>query len=1020
MVVPDPCIRDNLFLIFMIKQIFTILLALSFMGLNAQETRKVSGKVVDADDRSPLPGATIIVKGTQKGAVTDIDGNFSYTVNAPDPSKMVLVVSYIGYKSQTVRLQDRSEFEILLEEDVNSLDEVVITSSYGTKKLKQEVVGSISSINTKDMIVEQSVTSFDALLEGQSAGVYIESGSELGSPVNIHIRGQGSLTGLNNNKVGTSTQPLIIVDGVILSEEVSLDGSNFFDGGESLLSENYMNPLAKIGITDIESINVLKDAAAVSLYGADGANGVIVITTKKGKKGPMKFNFTAQGGASSAINRAEYMNGEQYQELRNLYYTFSGQPENFQSWNGVNTDWYELLNRTGTFQRYNLSLTGGGERLNYRTSLGYNRIEEPQVMNNFSKYNTNVSLNYEGDKLKLGASVSPSFTVKNSPNTLFAYAVPPIIEPYNADGEYTRFDVYGNPLAVAHQNRALTETFALLNSFNASYEPIENLVISSLFGMDYSFKDQDTYYSGLNESGIDNAGNLGNRMLRDRDTRRWNWNARLSYNKDIDQHHIDILAGVEARRNLVWYSYSRGENFPDPGAILPLEEAEFYDYEEDTSESTGRSFFSQATYDYSKKYFLLANFRIDQSSVFGTDNNTSFNGGIGASWVLSKEAFMDQVSILEFLRLRVSYGTSGNSRIGSYRALGLYKFDDTGADGYNQGNYAFPSSAPNPYLGWEKNYKFNAGLDITTSFGLSLTIEVFNDFINDMIVSREVISETGYSNVQINGGDMYNRGIETALRGNIFSSSRFKWNSQFNISFIENKVTRLVGLGSEYSSAAGARAQKVGYPTSVIWGYNYAGVDPATGRELYIVEGQVVDGITLRRHFNDKEYWVPIGNSQPDFYGGFNNRFTIGKNLTISVNMSYNYGGDNMIQKEFLDNYRVIFSRNLTVNAYLDSWKQPGDIALYPAPSNSHPLFSNSTKYLYNTSRIKLNSVNISYRVPVKNKKIPLDQLRVYVNGSNLASWYFDKAEEGRNGVVEMTNIYPQMRTISIGLNANF
>ncbi len=253
---------------------------------------------------------------------TQLGNLFTYTVNAPDVEKVVLLVSYIGYKSQSVTIGTKSNFEILLEEDVNSLEEVVITSSYGTKKLKQEVVGSISSINTKDMIIEQSVTSFDELLEGQTAGVLIEAGTELGGQVNIHIRGQGSLS--NSGNVGTSTQPLIIVDGVILAEEVALDGNNFFDGGDGNLSEDFMNPLAKIGIKDIESINVLKDAAAVSLYGADGANGVIVITTKSGKKGPMKFNFTAQGGASSAINRTQYMNGEQYQELRNLYYLNSG------------------------------------------------------------------------------------------------------------------------------------------------------------------------------------------------------------------------------------------------------------------------------------------------------------------------------------------------------------------------------------------------------------------------------------------------------------------------------------------------------------------------------------------------------------------------------------------------------------------------------------------------------------------------------------------------------------------------
>lgn len=988
--------------------------------LFGQQRREISGTVVDANNSDPLPGATIIVKGTQMGAVTDMDGEFAYSISSENIEDVVLVVSYIGYKSQSVRVRDKSNFKFYLEEDINSLEEVVITSSYGTKKLKQEVVGSISNIKTRDIIVEQSVTSFDQLLEGQTAGVYIEGSSEVGAPVNIHVRGQGSLSPLNNSAVGTSTQPLIIVDGVILAEEVALDGNSFFDGAGGI-SEDFMNPLAKIGIKDIESINVLKDAAAVSLYGADGANGVIVITTKGGKKGPMKFAFSAQGGASSAINRIEYMNGEQFQEIRNIYYTNNGSPENVQDWNGVNTDWYDLLNKTGTFQRYNFSFSGGGNRLNYRTSLGYQDIQESQVKNDFSKYNTNFSLSYEGEKFSAGMKLSPTYTVKNSPNTLFNYAVPPTLAPYDELGNYTRFDYYGNPLAVANQNRGLTETFALLNSFNASYNILENLELSTLFGMDFSNKDQDNYFSGLNQTGIDNSGNVGYRILRERNTRRWNWNARLAYSKIFATHHyFDLLAGVEARQNLVNFSFHRGRNFPEPGVIMPVETATIQQREEDRSENTGRSFFSQLNYDFQKKYFLLANFRIDQSSVFGTDNNTSYNGGLGASWVISNEGFMENVGFLEFLRTRVSYGTSGNSRIGSYRALGLYTFDDHGGNGYNRGNYANPTTAPNPYLGWEKNYKFNTGIDITTSFGLSLNVEFFNDFIQDMIVSRGVIPETGYGSVQINGADMYNRGIEVGVRGNIVSRSNFKWMSQFNVSHIKNRVTHLQGLGSNFSSAEVARAQRIGYPTSVIWGYDFAGIDPATGRELFLFNGELIDGLTVMDHYRDKENWQPIGNSQPDFFGGFNNRFSVGRHITIAVNTSYRYGSYTMVQKEMLDHYRVIFSRNLPVNIYYDAWRAPGDIALYPAIVNNQPLISNSSKYLYNTSRIKLNSVNFSYNIPVKGSKLPFNSFRVFANGSNLWYWHLDKAPEGRNGIAEMRSAYPEMRTFSLGVNVNF
>jgi hypothetical protein len=426
-------------------------------------------------------------------------------------------------------------------------------------------------------------------------------------------------------------------------------------------------------------------------------------------------------------------------------------------------------------------------------------------------------------------------------------------------------------------------------------------------------------------------------------------------------------------------------------------------------------------YDFKKKYFVLANFRVDQSSVFGTDNNTSYNGGVGLSWVLSKEYFLSRAEWLEFMRVRVSYGTSGNSRIGSYTSLGIYSFDDTGDDGYNQANYAYPSSeAPNPNLGWEKNYKFNAGMDITTSFRLSLTLEYFHDFIQDMIVSRDVIPETGYSSAQINGANMYNRGIEVGLRAHIFSRSKFKWTSQFNISKIENKVTYLEGLGSDFSTAAVARAQRIGYPTSVIWGYDFAGIDPATGRELYRIDDNIVDSHTLKEVYGNTSYWQPIGNSQPDFYGGFNNQFNIGRSLTVGVNISYAFGADKLVQKELLDNYNTLFNRNLPVNAYYDSWRSPGDVALYPVICKYNPIVSNSTKYLYSVSNIKLNSVNVSYTFRLKNSRIPIDRIRAFINGSNLFFWYMDRSPEGKNGITELKNVYPDMRTISVGINTSF
>ena len=987
----------------------------------AQRSKVISGKVLDQASHEPLIGATIIEKGTTNGTITNVNGEFNLLVEGPNLKDIAIEVSFLGYKALTWLPKMNDENIIYLSEDVSSLDEVVVTSSYGTKKLKQEVVGSITSLKPKDIILEQSVTSFDQLLEGQSAGVYLEQSAELGKPINIHIRGQGSLSSLTTNSVGTSTQPLIIVDGVYLSEEIVIDGSNFFDGGGGKVSENLMNPLAKVGIQEIESINILKDAAAVSLYGADGANGVIIITTKKGEKGPVKVNFSAQGGLTTERKGQILMNGQQYSELKNLYYINSGQPGSVKNWNGVDTDWYDLLNRTGSSQSYQLSATGGSGNFRVRGALGYSAIEEPQINNNFKNLNGSVSLSYIGEKLDVSVKFSPAVTTKNTPNTFYSFAVDPTVAPYDEEGNFTRFEFYGNPLAVAYQNMGLVRTRSMMNSARISYNLSKSLSISSTYGMDFSNKYQDTFYSGLNETGIDAKGKKGYRMIRNRNTRNWNWNANISYKKDFGANsHFDVLAGLETKGEFVAFDFVKGKGFEIYDIPQSVELAEEQDSEEDTSESTRRSFFSQVHYDYAKKYFIEGTIRIDQSSAFGTDNNTSVNGAVGASWVLSQEEFLKNSQWIQFLRIRTSYGSSGNSRIGSYRALGLYTFNDTGNNGYNRGDYAEPSSAPNPYLGWEKNYKTDFGIDFTTKKNLSINLDFYNDDIRDMIVSRDVIPEIGYNSVQINGANMYNRGVELGVSTLIVSKPKFIWRLNFNTSQNVNKVTHLQGLESDFSTAATARAQRIGYSTSIIWGYDFVGIDPATGRELYNLDGEIFDGNTISRVYNDQTNWKPIGNTQPDFYGGLNNRFTIAKNLEIAFSMSFSLGGDKLVAKETVDHYRVMTNRNLSVNAYTDSWREIGDIAMYPSVVSSNPLISNSTKYLYSTSRVKLNSVNIAYKIPVKKMNLPIKTMRIYLNSTNLQEWYFDKSPEGKNGVKEMSSIYPKMRTFTMGLNLSF
>ncbi|WP_124979790.1 SusC/RagA family TonB-linked outer membrane protein [Nonlabens xiamenensis] len=984
----------------------------------AQQQRQISGRVLDDQTREAIFGANVLIKGTNQGTVTDVDGTFTYTIRSADINATVLIIRYLGYKTKEVTVGERSKFQILLSEDVEALDAVVLTSSYGTKKLKEEVVGSISTVNTEDLSTEQPATSVDELLEGQVAGVLIESNPQLGEPVRIDIRGQGSLTPLGANVVGTSTQPLIIVDGVILPEEIGIDGNAFFDAGTGRLSENFLNPLARVGIQDIESINVLKDAAAVGIYGANAANGVILITTKKGKKGSLSMTAGIQGGYSQAFDQIQYLSGEQFNEIRNLYNANNEDFNNIRPWNGVDTDWFDILNRDASFVRYNVGATYGNSLFRFRGSLTYQQREEPQVNNNFDQINSSFSADYAGEKLNVGIRFSPSFTSKNNPNVLNNFAVDPTIPVRDDTGAFTPFPNIGNPVAVAQQNKSLAETFSLLGSLNLSYELSEDWQLNSLYGFNLADKDEDKFFSGLNGSGILNSGDLGRRILRERNTSSWNWNASLNFSKTYAQkNNAEAIFGVETRGEQVDFGYIRAQGFTDPGRIQSVDRAAEIDRQQDTAESYGRSGFTQLNYNYDKTYFFLANFRVDQSSTFGTDNNTALNGGLGASWVLSREDFLINSNSVDFLRLRLSYGTTGNSRIGSYRSLGLYAVD-LDNDGYNGLPNATPTGdGPNPNLGWEKNNKFNIGIDFNTLGRFKMTLEYFRDAINDIIVSRQAIPESGYDTVQINGASMINQGIEYSLAVDFISTENLNWSANFNIATLTNEVTSLSGLGSNFSSSERARAQQIGFATSTIWGFPSLGIDPATGNELFLINGQVYDAAFVRTNFDEAD-WTPIGDSQPDFYGGLRSNLSY-KDLSLSVIMSYSYGGDQLISRNIIDGYNVLTNRNLNSNTFFDAWRNPGDIAFSQAPSNVQGII-NSSRYVYDSSNIQLKSVSLAYNFPTEKWKLPVKTLSINANGSNLYYWFNEDAPEGRNGIAEFRNVYPQMRTFSLGINTSF
>jgi len=1005
-----------------------------------QETERIiKGTVYNATDRQPLPGATIRIKGTGMGAITDFNGKFAYELKGNDIPNLVLEVGFLGMESQSQKADYKKEFVFYLKEATDELNPVIITSSYGTTKLKEEIVGSISTLTAKDIAVEQASESFDKMITGQIAGVMVENTSGVGGPVKINIRGKGTLTSLSGAITGTSSQPLIIVDGIVMGEEYAIDGGDF--DGSGVYAENLTNPLMKIAPENIETISVLKDAAAVGIYGADGANGVILITTKKGKKGKTQFGFSNQLGVSSAINQIKYLNGEQYTEIRNQY--LKNTTTNYVpfAYNGINTDWFNLLNRAGVYNKYNFNVSGATSKFSYRTNISYTKIDEPQLGNDTKQLNAGINLGYSSGKWDINLMLNPSFVQKDVPNIFYGFAYLPTLSPYNADGSFANLGVSGatagNPLAAIQQNKNETQSSGILGSINLSYKLNNNIKFATLFGIDYGDKDQDRYFSGANESGQFNGsftldGILypawGRRLLNERNSTKWNWQGQALFNKDFTENHaIDGVVGFELSEDKTNFHYSSGVGYVNPNTINKITDAIRDDnpatpnvdestagqsYRSEISYNSRVSLFSQLNYNYKKRYFLLANYRRDESSVFGDDTNVANNGGIGAGWIISNENFLNSSSWIDFLKLKASYGTTGNSRIGSYRSKGLYNVSQ---NGYNGGIGATTGDAPNGNLSWEKNTKFNAGFDFNIFNRVELTVEYYYDNKTDLITTRDIPTETGYSSVQLNAASMYNKGFELTTRIKWIKSNAFKWTTSFNISTVDSKVTDLKGLGSDYSLANLALAQKIGYSTSTIWGIKWVGVDPATGRDLVEKNGKTYDSKTYGELYTIAD-WEPIGDRQADAYGGFNNSFTFFNNLTLSIRGDYQIGGDFLVSDVLVDKYSNTFNRNLSVNAY-DHWRNPGDIVSQSAVTSS-PQLPNLSKYMYDATYIRISNINLSYNIPLK--KTFLDTLSVFTDATNVAYWYKEKSPKGMNGVREYSFTYPQARTISLGVNAKF
>jgi TonB-linked SusC/RagA family outer membrane protein len=957
--------------------------------------RTITGKITDADNGEYMPGVTILQEGTQNGTISDFDGK--YTINVPE-SGATLVFSFVGYETQKITLGEKNVVYVSLKMSQEILEEVVVVG-YGTE-VKTKVTGSISEIKA-DEIALTPVSTVEQTLQGRAAGLFIESNNgKVGGDVKIRIRGSSS--------INASNQPLIIVDGIPINTVAINDYFNV-----------YLNPLNDIDFNDIASVEVLKDASASAIYGSRAANGVLIITTKRGKEGKAKITLDYQQGFSEPTRLREFLNAEEYidyftQAAINAgeydfanglsgYATVEEAVEDYigdvekkfdrlaghTDWRGdyANTDWQSLAFQKAISSMLDLSISGGTEKMQYFTSVGYSYQDGIMIGNHGDRFNILNNIDAQlTEKLKMSLNLNLSRSINNDIPDDNSFSTPlqmvaqsPITPPKDTTGEYynTPTTLYYNPLIEQDNVFFESTTFRTLSNIAAEYQLIPSLAIRGEFGGDITNHYQERFYGSKSEVGLSVGGYATNYNAT---VQYLNTKLLLIYDKQIEKHSIGATGGMEYNKYDDNYNYVEGQGFPNDKLQTLASAAEIVAGTSVDSYYRFLSYFARATYDYDTRYLLNITVRADGSSRFGEENRYGVFPSASVGWVMSNEAFLKGSEKVSLLKLRASYGLTGNAGIGNFDYKGLY-----GIGSYAGTSSLFPSSIANPALTWEKT----AQLDIGFDFGfyndrISGELDYYIKNTTDLLLDVPVPATTGYAVQTQNVGSLENKGYEIVINTQNFIGD-FSWSTSFNFSVNKNKILELAD-GQELIDLGGSDFMNVimvGQPLGVFYGAEYAGVDPDNGDGLfYVNETEGSDETTT--DFNLANY-VVIGDPNPDFISGITNNFAY-KNISLDVTLQSVYGNDVNLQGDYWMSSNASQYDNQTIDQ-LDAWQNPGDETDIP---ENRLLFANGTesrssRYLSDASYLRVKTVTLSFSFPKRlTEKMNMSSLRLYTSAYNL------------------------------------
>ncbi len=986
--------------------------------------KRVTGVVKDVMGE-PLIGANVVEKGrSTNGVITDFNGKFTLEVD----ESASLVVSYIGYLAQDIPTKGKGNFHIILKEDTNTLDEVVVTG-YGDFK-KATYTGS-ASVLTTEKLEALPVVSVGQMIESNIPGISVVAGtsSQPGAKTTLRVRGVASMN--------ASTEPLYVLDGVPIP---SYDLSNF----TSMSEAGGMGFIETLNPADIESITVLKDAASASLYGAKGANGVVLITTKKGKEGKLRVNMAAKYGITDfAYTYRPLMGGEERRELIheglvNFQLDKGVSEQEAQQYADANidqyakrlpqgySDWESALFKTGYQQDYNLSASAGNQNSSFIGSLGYTKQTGVSLNSEMERFTGRVDASNKYKKVEFGMNASFSWTKnvhlpegKFYGSAIYASKVnlTPSTPIYNEDGTYAsgyRENNGYNPILEAEVNDYYARTVRAMGTAKIAYNVWDNLKVSSVFTVDYSLT-KDFFFQS--PDGRDGATYQGRGRMQMTDRIRYTSQNNLTYSKTFGKHSVSAVTAFEVMKYDYEDLYAAKKTYGQDINTSLGNAADPIDADQKLQEDALMSYVASVNYSYDDKYYASFSFRRDGSSRLSPDTRWGNFWSLSASWRLSQERFMQPLkSVLSDLKLRASYGVNGNLPSSYYGYQSTYT---TGAF-YSGKPSPWESTLGNEELTWEKNYALNLGLDIGLFSRVNVSLDWYTRTTKDLLMSKQLNSISGFSSLLTNVEQMRNTGVELEVRSNNIKTKDFSWTTAFNLSHNKNKILKLADLPWFVD---GRYVRKEGYPFNTIYLREYAGVGPETGSALYYDNQQDENGNYTKNKVTDpgQASPIPLKDITPTISGGFMNTFNY-KFIDLSFNLSYSFGGYSYDNASYIlqdDGYSVISNKSTEQRR---RWQKPGDITDVPrfVYGNKKGGNYNSSRAIHSTDHIRLKSLILGLNAPKAwLQKLGIGNARIYFSGTNLLTWAaYDQYDPEMSGVVGFYT--PPLKTYAFGLELKF